>query len=105
MRAALKEGSVTSADIVKKSAAAFEADKNIKIAQTDGKFTFSTKDNVEFVEEENDSGTADSAQEQAAETAEDEEKYYCPECGAEITLEMTHCPKCGVEFEFTEDEE
>ena len=63
------------------------------------------KDNVEFVEEENDSGTADSAQEQAAETAEDEEKYYCPECGAEITLEMTHCPKCGVEFEFTEDEE
>lgn len=63
------------------------------------------KDNVEFVEEENDSGTADSAQEQTAETAEDEEKYYCPECGAEITLEMTHCPKCGVEFEFTEDEE
>ena len=27
MRAALKEGSVTSADIIKKSAAAFEADK------------------------------------------------------------------------------
>ena len=26
----------------------FEADKNIKIAQDDGKFTFSTKDNVEF---------------------------------------------------------
>ena len=26
----------------------FEADKNIKIAQADGKFTFSTKDNVEF---------------------------------------------------------
>ena len=26
----------------------FEADKNIKIAQVDGKFTFSTKDNVEF---------------------------------------------------------
>ena len=36
---------------------------------------------------------------------EDEEKYYCPECGAEITLDMTQCPKCGVEFEFTEDEE
>ena len=29
----------------------------------------------------------------------------CPECGAEITLDMTLCPKCGVEFEFTEDEE
>ena len=35
----------------------------------------------------------------------EEEKYYCPECGAEITLDMVRCPKCGVEFEFTEDEE
>ncbi|MBQ5471064.1 MAG: transcription termination factor NusA, partial [Treponema sp.] len=55
------------------------------------------KENVEIVEEE----------EPAAEdeNQESEEKYYCPECGAEITLDMTHCPKCGVEFEFTEDEE
>ena len=36
---------------------------------------------------------------------QDEEEYFCPECGAKITLEMTHCPNCGVEFEFTEDEE
>lgn len=57
------------------------------------------KENVEFVEEE-----ADETEE--SETTEDqEEKYYCPECGAEITLDMDHCPKCGVEFEFTEDEE
>src|SRR5574344_1962517 len=34
-----------------------------------------------------------------------EEEYFCPECGAKITLDMTHCPKCGVEFEFKEDEE
>ena len=38
-------------------------------------------------------------------TEDDEEEYFCPECGAKITLEMTHCPNCGVEFEFTEDEE
>ena len=56
------------------------------------------KENVEFVEEESDLQEESSQQEQ-------EEKYYCPECGAEITLDMTHCPKCGVEFEFEEDEE
>lgn len=39
------------------------------------------------------------------ETAEEEEEYFCPECGAKITLDMTQCPKCGVEFEFKEDEE
>ena len=38
-----KEQEVKAGDTV-----TFEADKNIKIAQTDGKFTFSTKDNVEF---------------------------------------------------------
>ena len=57
------------------------------------------KENVEFVEEEQN----EDSQEKGSE--EEEEKYYCPECGAEITLDMTRCPKCGVEFEFTEDEE
>ncbi len=51
--------------------------------------------NVEFVEE--------GAPEQAS--SEGAEEYQCPECGAKITLDMTHCPKCGVEFEFKEDEE
>ena len=60
------------------------------------------KENVEFVEEEGDEEQPSSAAEQSASL---EEKYYCPECGAEITLDMTQCPKCGVEFEFTEDEE
>ena len=59
------------------------------------------KENVEFVEEE----SAPAPAEESAESNEEEEKYYCPECGAEITLDMDHCPKCGVEFEFTEDEE
>lgn len=54
--------------------------------------------NVEFVEE----NEAD-AQSGAAGTGGDE--YFCPECGAKITLDMTQCPKCGTEFEFAEDEE
>lgn len=58
------------------------------------------KENVEIVEEEPDSEEKEEVQEEA-----EEEKYVCPECGAEITLDMTHCPKCGVEFEFAEDEE
>ena len=55
---------------------------------------------VDIVEED-----ADESAEESAESEPTEEKYYCPDCGAEITLDMTHCPKCGVEFEFTEDEE
>ena len=59
------------------------------------------KENVEFVEEQDDATASDENTDEPLE----EEKYFCPECGAEITLDMTHCPKCGVEFEFTEDEE
>ncbi|MCI1208604.1 MAG: transcription termination factor NusA [Treponema sp.] len=58
------------------------------------------KSTVEFVEEE---PAAVPEGETGPETAEEE--YFCPECGAKITLDMTHCPKCGVEFEFKEDEE
>lgn len=63
------------------------------------------KENVEFVED--DTENKDAVPEAHAETAqeEEEEEYFCPECGAKITLDMTHCPKCGVEFEFKEDEE
>ena len=43
-------------------------------------------ENVEFEEEEADDGQ--------------EEEYFCPECGAKITLDMTQCPNCGVAFEF-----
>lgn len=67
-------------------------------------------ENVEFVDEEEnvDEGAAEVkeeavVEEQKEETEEDE--YFCPECGAKITLDMTHCPNCGCEFEFEEDEE
>ncbi len=68
-------------------------------------------ENVEFVDEdeaetetagaEEEAAPAEKAEEPAAE--EEEEEYFCPECGAKITLDMTHCPKCGVEFEFEEE--
>ncbi len=63
-------------------------------------------ENVEFVEDdevEEEQPIAPSSQPEEEDT-EDEEEYLCPECGAKITLDMTHCPNCGVEFEFTEDE-
>ncbi|MCR5606898.1 MAG: transcription termination factor NusA [Treponema sp.] len=31
---------------------------------------------------------------------DDGEEYFCPECGARITLGMTHCPNCHVEIVF-----
>ena len=58
--------------------------------------------NVEFVEDE---ASDDENTEKPEAEASAEEEYFCPECGAKITLDMTQCPNCGVEFEFTEDEE
>ena len=58
--------------------------------------------NVEFVEEEESEESGESESERAE---GEEEEYFCPECGAKITLDMTKCPSCGVEFEFEEDEE
>lgn len=57
---------------------------------------------VEFVEDTEDS---DSAENDSESSVQKEEEYFCPECGARITLDMTQCPQCGVEFEFEEDEE
>ena len=31
---------------------------------------------------------------------EDEDTYECPECGGDITIEMTACPNCGVGLSF-----
>lgn len=59
-------------------------------------------DSVEFVEAEDEE---EASQSDGSESEGEEEEYFCPECGAKITLDMTHCPNCGVEFEFTEDEE
>ncbi len=63
---------------------------------------------VEFVEEEVESNNVEEAEEQTEDTTEYEEQevFECPECGAEITTDMTNCPKCniGLSFEY-EDEE
>src|SRR5574344_2636100 len=63
-------------------------------------------DSVEFEEEpaEQAAPAPEKEAEKEAPAAEAEEEYFCPECGARITLDMTRCPKCGVEFEFEEDE-
>jgi len=37
------------------------------------------------------------------EAQEEEEEYFCPECGAKITLGITHCPSCGIELAFEEE--
>ena len=66
-------------------------------------------ENVEFVEEDEEEAAAPTEESSEAtegdNTAAGEEEYFCPECGAKITLDMTRCPKCGCEFEFTDGEE
>lgn len=62
-------------------------------------------ENVEFVDEEGEASEEANVQPESNTEEHEEEEYFCPECGAKITLDMTHCPKCGCEFEFTEDEE
>jgi N utilization substance protein A len=61
-------------------------------------------ENVEVIVEDEQTSEQDVDNQNESSTDEDEE-YFCPECGAKITLDMTQCPKCGVDFEFTEDEE
>lgn len=58
--------------------------------------------NVEFVEEEEEVAEENDA---AEESTEEVEEYFCPECGAKITLDMTKCPNCGIEFEFQTEED
>lgn len=53
-------------------------------------------DVVEFVEDELD------AQEQES---VEEEEYFCPECNARITTDMTACPNCGIGLSFEEEDE
>jgi N utilization substance protein A len=78
---------------------------------------------VEIVEEEEENGEEFPFSEGAAvsetdkagtegegnpqEDAEETEEYECPECGAKITVTMTHCPNCGIglSFEYEDDTE
>ena len=43
--------------------------------------------------------------EDESETAEEEDEYECPECGAKITVDMTNCPNCGIGLSFEYEEE
>lgn len=67
------------------------------------------EENVEIIEEEdNTSYEEEMVQEEAPEaiSEEIEEEYQCPECGAKITLDMTSCPNCGIGLSFEyEDQE
>ncbi len=58
---------------------------------------------VEVVEEEAEAEGEEAEEGQTEET----ESYECPDCGAQVTPEMTHCPNCGVElsFEYEDDQE
>ena len=52
-------------------------------------------DTVEFVEDEPEENVEDM----------EEEEYFCPECGAKITIDMTACPSCGIGLSFEEEDE
>lgn len=62
-------------------------------------------ENVEFVEEEVEAEKSEAQQPSQTDEAPaaEEEEYFCPECGAKITLDMTKCPSCGCEFEFSDE--
>jgi N utilization substance protein A len=55
-------------------------------------------ENVDIVEE-------DTLEEDSEDEESYEEVYACPECGGEITLDMTNCPNCGIGISFEEEEE
>ena len=69
------------------------------------KVTELIESSVEFVEED----VADENQAESKDSSEEieEEVYECPECGAQITIDMTTCPNCviGLSFEYEEEEE
>jgi N utilization substance protein A len=52
---------------------------------------------VDIIEEE-EPETVDEYREEAIE--DDDEIYHCPECGTQITIDMTVCPNCGVGLSF-----
>ncbi|MBQ2529206.1 MAG: transcription termination factor NusA [Treponema sp.] len=50
-------------------------------------------ENVEFEEEDDESADGEIE-------GQEEEEYFCPECGAKISINDTRCPKCGIELAF-----
>ena len=61
---------------------------------------------LEGEDEVSDEETGDAEEPDEPEEPE-EDTYECPECGSEITIDMTACPNCGVglSFEFEDDED
>jgi N utilization substance protein A len=65
------------------------------------------EENVEIVEEDEGGGelpVEEAAETEAEESAGETEEYECPECGAKVTVDMTHCPNCGVGLSFEYEE-
>jgi N utilization substance protein A len=67
------------------------------------------EDNVEIVEEEgeietNGEGADTAGIDQGEDSEETDDEYECPECGAKITVDMTHCPNCGIGLSFEYEE-
>lgn len=58
---------------------------------------------VEVVEEE---AVDEAAASEEDEAEYEEEEYFCPECNAKITIDMTECPNChiGLSFEVVDEE-
>jgi transcription termination/antitermination protein NusA len=71
-------------------------------------------DNVQIIEEEESEADeeeqdadseSDSYSEEEYEEVSEEESYECPECGHDITVDMSVCPNCGVGLSFEVEEE
>ena len=63
-------------------------------------------ESVDIVEDEEvDSRSFEKETENNQEEIEEIEIYECPECGHEITVDMTVCPNCGVGLSFEYEEE
>ena len=65
------------------------------------------QENVDIIEEEDEAEQIDYQESESDVQEEEDEDYYCPECGKEITIDMTTCPNCGVglSFEIEGDED
>jgi N utilization substance protein A len=59
---------------------------------------------VEIIEEDDDYDKQEEEEYEEIEEEEEPEIYRCPECGAEITVDMTICPQCGIGFSFEYEE-
>jgi N utilization substance protein A len=73
-------------------------------------------ENVEIIEEDENGPLGEEALGEAGKDGKDEqflgeeispelEIYECPECGAQITADVTSCPNCGIELSFEYEDE